>query len=217
MIVVGGRMGYYLNKALLDEGHEVLIIERDAAISQAINNELGSVCLHGDGCEAVTLAQAGTSRADMLIAVTGEDEDNLVACQVAKYKFEVPRTIARVRNPKNEALFKLLGVDVTVSSTSIILEHIKHEVPSHPLIHLLAIQEKGLDIVEITISPDSTTIGKQVRELPLPPESILSLIIRKERKPIVPTGNTTLQEGDQIIAVTRPESVEALKSALTGS
>ncbi|MFC1874890.1 potassium channel family protein [Chloroflexota bacterium] len=217
IVVGGGRLGYYLTKALLDEGHEVLIIERDAAISQTINNELGSVCLHGDGCEAVTLAQAGTSRADMLIAVTGEDEDNLVACQVAKYKFEVPRTIARVRNPKNEALFKQLGVDVAVSSTSIILEHIKHEVPSHPLMHLLTIQEKGLEIVEVTILPDSTTIGKQVRELSLPPESILSLIIRKERKPTVPTSNTTLQEGDQIIAITRPESVEALKSALTGS
>lgn len=217
IVVGGGRLGYYLTKALLDEGHEVLIIERDAAISQTINNELGSVCLRGDGCEAMTLAQAGTSRADMLIAVTGEDEDNLVACQVAKYKFEVPRTIARARNPKNEALFKQLGVDVAVSSTSIILEHIKHEVPSHPLMHLLTIQEKGLEIVEVTILPDSTTIGKQVRELSLPPESILSLIIRKERKPTVPTGNTTLHEGDQIIAVTRPESVEALKSALTGS
>jgi trk system potassium uptake protein TrkA len=217
IVVGGGRLGYYLTKALLDEGHEVLIIEKDATISQTINNELGSVCLRGDGCEAMTLAQAGTSRANMLIAVTGEDEDNLVACQVAKYKFEVPRTIARVRNPKNEALFRQLGVDVAVSSTSIILEHIKHEVPSHPLMHLLTIQEKGLEIVEVTILPDSTTIGKQVRELSLPPESILSLIIRKERKPTVPTSNTTLQEGDQIIAVTRPESVEALKSALTGS
>ncbi|MCJ7763998.1 MAG: TrkA family potassium uptake protein [Dehalococcoidales bacterium] len=217
IVVGGGRLGYYLTKALLDEGHEVLIIEKDAAISQTINNELGSVCLRGDGCEAMTLAQAGTSRADMLIAVTGEDEDNLVACQVAKYKFKVPRTIARVRNPKNEALFKQLGVDAAVSSTSIILEHIKHEVPSHPLMHLLSIQEKGLEIVEVTISPESTTVGKQVRELSLPPESILSLIIRKERKPIVPTGNTTLREGDQIIAVTSPESVEALKSALTGS
>ena len=217
IVVSGGRLGYYLTKALLDEGHEVLIIEKDAAISQTINNELGSVCLHGDGCEAMTLAQAGTSRADMLIAVTGDDEDNLVACQVAKYKFEVPRTITRVRNPKNEALFKQLGIGVAVSSTSIILEHIKHEVPSHPLIHLLTIQEKGLEIVEVAISPESTTVGKQVKELSLPPESILSLIIRKERKPTVPTSNTTLREGDQIIAVTRPESVEALKSALTGS
>ena len=217
IVVGGGRLGYYLTKALLDEGHEVLIIERDAAVSQTISNELGSVCLRGDGCEVMTLVQAGTSRADMLIAVTGEDEDNLVACQVAKYKFNVPRTIARVRNPKNEALFKELGVDVSVSSTKIILEHIKHEVPSHPLIHLLTIQEKGLEIIEVTIPPDSATVGKQVRELTLPPESILSLIIRKERKPTVPTGNTTLQKGDQIIAVTRPESVEALRSALTGS
>lgn len=217
IVVGGGRLGYYLTKALLDEGHEVLIIEKDATISQNINNELGSVCLRGDGCEAMTLAQAGTNRANMLIAVTGEDEDNLVACQVAKYKFQVPRTIARVRNPKNEALFRQLGVDVAVSSTSIILEHIKHEVPTHPLMHLLTIQEKGLEIVEVTISPESTTVGKQVKELSLPPESILSLIIRKERKPTVPTGSTTLQQGDQIIAVTRPESVEALKSALTGS
>ena len=217
IVVGGGRLGYYLTKALLDEGHEVLILEKDATISQTINNELGSVCLRGDGCEAMTLSQAGTSRADMLIAVTGEDEDNLVACQVAKYKFQVPRTIARVRNPKNEALFRQLGVDVAVSSTSIILEHIKHEVPTHPLMHLLTIQEKGLEIVEVTISPESTTVGKQVKELSLPPESILSLIIRKERKPTVPTSSTTLQEGDQIIAVTRPESVEALKSALTGS
>jgi trk system potassium uptake protein TrkA len=217
IVVGGGRLGYYLTKALLDEGHEVLIIEKDATISQDINNELGSVCLRGDGCEAMTLAQAGTNRADMLIAVTGEDEDNLVACQVAKHKFQVPRTIARVRNPKNEALFRQLGVDVAVSSTSIILEHIKHEVPTHPLMHLLTIQEKGLEIIEVTIPPESTTVGKQVKELSLPPESILSLIIRKERKPTVPTSSTTLQEGDQIIAVTRPESVEALKSALTGS
>jgi trk system potassium uptake protein TrkA len=216
IVVGGGRLGYYLTKALLDEGHEVLVIEKEAATSQAIISEMGSVCLHGDGCETATLTQAGTNRADMLIAVTGEDEDNLVACQVAKYKFNVLRTIARIRNPKNEALFKELGVDVTVSSTSIILEHIEYEVPSHPLMHLLTIQEKGLEIVEVTIPPESTTVGKQVKELSLPPESILSLIIRKERKPTVPTSSTTLQAEDQIIAVTRPESVEALKCALTG-
>ena len=216
IVVGGGRLGYYLTKALLDEGHEVLIIERDASISQAIASEIGSVCLHGDGCEAATLAEAGTGRAEMLIAVTGDDEDNLVACQVAKHKFSVPRTIARVRNPKNEAIFKKLGIDVTVSTTNIILEHIEREVPSHPLMHLLDIQEKGLEIVEIKIPPDSATVGKQVKELSLPPDSILSLIIRKERKPIVPTTSTILKAEDQIIAVTRPESEDALRAALTG-
>jgi trk system potassium uptake protein TrkA len=216
IVVGGGRLGYYLTKALLDEGHEVLIIEKVAAICEAINSELGSVCLHGDGCETTTLAQAGTSRADMMVAVTGDDEDNLVACQVAKYKFKVPRTIARVRNPKNESTFKKLGVDVAVSTTSIILEHIEHEVPSHPLMHLLAIEDKGLEVVEIKVPPDSPTVGKQIRQLALPPESILSLIIRKERKPIVPTPSTVLRAADQIIAVTHPESEDALRAALIG-
>ena len=217
IIIGGGRLGYYLTKALLDEGHEVLIIEKDEAISQVITSELGSVCLHGDGCEAATLAEAGTNRADMLIAVTGDDEDNLVACQVAKHKFKVPRTIARVRNPKNETIFKKLGIDVTVSTTSLILEHIEHEVPSHPLLHLLDIREKGLEIVEVTVPPGSTTVGKQVKELALPPESILSLIIRKERKPIVPTTSTTLKAEDQVIAVTRPEYEDELRAALIGN
>jgi len=218
IIVIGaGRVGYYLTKALLEEGHEVLMVEKNAAICEAIVDELGSVCVRGDGCEASTLAEIGTGRADMLVAVTGDDEDNLVACQVAKHKFHVPRTIARIRNPKNEILFKKLGIDVTVSSTNIILESIEEEVPTHPLTHLLTIRDKGLEIVEVKIPDDSTTIGKPVKELPLPPKSTLTLIIRKERKPIVPKPSTTLQGGDQVIAVTTPESEEALRTALRGT
>jgi len=217
IVVGGGRVGYYLTKALLDEGHEVLIVEKNATYCEVINDELGSICIRGDGCEAATLEEMGTGRADMLIAVTGDDEDNLVACQLAKHKFNVPRTIARIRNPKNETLFKKLGIDVTVSSTDIILEHIEEVVPTHPLTHLLTIRDKGLEIVEVKIPPDSTTVGKAVKELSLPPESILSLIIRKERKPITPTANTILQAGDQIIAVTRPESEELLRAALRGA
>ncbi len=217
IVVGGGRVGYYLSKALLDEGHEVLIIEKNATICETVADELGSVCFRGDGCEAATLAEIGTARADMLIAVTGDDEDNLVACQVAKHKFNVPRTIARIRNPKNEAIFKKLGIDVTVSSTNVILEHIEEEVPTHPLTHLLEIRDKGLEIVEVKIPPESTTVGKPVKELSLPQGSVLSLIIRKARRPIVPTANTILQAGDQIIAVTPPESEEALRIALRGS
>ncbi len=216
IVVGGGRVGYYLTKALLSEGHEVLMIEKNATVSKTIADELGSVCLHGDGCEAATLDGAGTARADMLIAVTGDDEDNLVACQVAKHKFNVPRTIARVRNPQHEAIFKKLGIDVTVSSTNIILEHIEHEVPSHPLMHLLTISDKGLEVVEIKIPAGSASVGKAIKELSLPPESILSLIIRKERKPIVPTTNTILRAEDQVVAVTPPESEDALRAALIG-
>ncbi len=217
IVVGGGRVGYYLTKALLDEGHEVLVVEKNATICENINDELGSVCFRGDGCEAATLTEIGTGRADMLIAVTGDDEDNLVACQVAKHKFNVPRTIARIRNPKNETLFKKLGVDVTVSSTNIILEHIEEEVPTHPLTHLLEIRDKGLEIVEVKIPAESTTVGKPVKELSLPPGSVLCLIIRKARKPIVPAASTILQAEDQIIAVTPPESEEALRTALRGA
>ncbi|MDD4874038.1 MAG: TrkA family potassium uptake protein [Dehalococcoidales bacterium] len=216
IIVGGGRLGYYLTKSLLDEKHEVLIIEKDAATAQSITSDMGSVCIHGDGCETAVLAEAGTNRADIFIAVTGDDEDNLVACQVAKYKFNVPRTIARVRNPKNEILFKKLGIDVTVSSTAIILEHIKYEVPTNPLMHLLSIDEKGLEIVEITIQPDSTTVGMALKDIILPPDSILSLLIHQDSKPSIPTGGTILQANDQIIAVTHPDTEGALRNALNG-
>ena len=217
IVVGGGRVGYYLARALLDEGHEVLVVEKNAAYCETINDELGSVCIRGDGCEAATLAEIGTERADMLVAVTGHDEDNLVACQVAKRKFNVPRTITRIRNPQNETLFKKLGVDVTISSTNIILEHIEAEVPTHPLTHLMTIRDQGLEIVEVRIPSESATVGKVVKELSLPPESVLSLIIRKERKPVVPTGNTVIRAGDQVIAVTCPESEEALRATLRGS
>jgi len=217
IVVGGGRVGYYLTKALLDEGHEVLVVEKSAIVCESFTDLLGSICFRGDGCEAATLAEVGTARADMFVAVTGDDEDNLVACQVAKHKFNVPRTIARIRNPKNETIFKKLGVDVTVSSTNIILEHIEEEVPTHPLTHLLTIRDKGLEIVQIKIPPESITVGKTIKELSLPPGSTLSLIIRKEHKPIIPKANTILQAEDQIIAVTTPESEETLRTTLRGT
>ena len=217
IVVGGGEIGYHLAKALLDEGHEVLVLEKRAEETDFICNRLGSVCVRGDGCEVTTLAEAGTGRADMLIAVTGDDEDNLVACQVAKYKFNVPRTIARIKDPKNEVIFKKLGIDVTVSSTNVILEHIEEEVPTHPLTHLLTIRDRGLEIVEVKIPPGSPTVGKQVKELSLPPGSTLSLLIRDQEKPRVPRADTTLQAGDRIIAVTPPESEEALQTVLRGA
>ncbi|MFQ5996062.1 MAG: potassium channel family protein [Dehalococcoidales bacterium] len=217
IIVGGGRVGYYLARALLDEGHEVLIIEKNATFCEIINEEMGSVCVRGDGCEAVTLADVGTGRADMLVAVTGDDEDNLVACQVAKYKFNVPRTIARIRNPQNEAIFKKLGVDVTVSTTDIILEAIEKEVPTHPLTHLLTLSDKGLEIVEVRIPPNSAIIGKLVKEIPLPEGSKLALVIPRDRKPRIPTPSTVLREGDQVIALTTPELEAELRAALTST
>lgn len=210
-------MGYYLAKALLDEGHEVLILEKNPTVCETVNDELGSICNRGDGCEAATLAEVGAGRADMLIAVTGEDEDNLIACQVAKHKFKVPRTIARIRNPKNETLFKKLGIDVTISSTNVILEQITEEVPTHPLIHLHEIRDKGLEIVEVKIPRDAGTIGKSLRDILLPPGTMLTLIVRKSQRPIIPVPGITLMADDQVIAVTDPASEQDLRKALRGA
>jgi len=217
IVVGGGQLGYHLTRALLAESHEVLLIEKEAAPSQKLINELGSVAVRGDGCEASVLAKAGTSRADMLVAVTGDDEDNLVACQVAKHKFAVPRTIARVRNPRNESLFRKLGVDVTVSSTNLILEHIEHEMPSHPLMHLMVMHDQSLEIVEVTITASSASVGRKVKDLALPAETVLSLIVRPGQKPIIPGPDTIINAEDQIIAISPAEFEEALRASLTGA
>jgi trk system potassium uptake protein TrkA len=218
IVVGGGPIGYYLSKTLLDDGHEVLLLEKDGKRREAIAEELGtSIVIRGDGCEATTLEEVGTGRADMLIAVTGDDEDNLVACQVAKHKFNVPRTIAKIKNPRNETLFNKLGIDVTVSSTGLILAHIEHELPFHPLIPLLKLKGGELEMVEIRIPADSIAVGKEPRELMLPKKSSITLIISEERGPQIPSWGTVLKAGDSVIAVTPPETEEALRLMLTAS
>jgi trk system potassium uptake protein TrkA len=216
IVVGGGKVGYHLAKALLAEGHEVLVIEKEKSRIEFICSELGSICLLGDGCETVIQSEGGASRADMLISVTGDDEDNLVACQVAKHKFKVPRTIARSNNPKNESLFSMLGIDVTVSSTNVIMENIQQEVPTHILTHLLTIKDKGVDLVEIKIPADSCSVGKKIKEISLPPDSVLTLIIHREQRPEMVTPDTIIQIGDQIIAMTPTNTEDQLKMALRG-
>lgn len=218
IIIVGaGRLGYYLTKALLNEGHEVLLLEKSATVCETIIEEMGSICFRGDGCEISVLDEVGTGRAKMFIAATGDDEDNLISCQVAKHKFNVPSTIARFRNPDNEALFKKLGIDVAVSATQIILETIEREISTHPLTHLMTLRDKGMEVVDIKISNDSITVGKALKELPLPKESKVALIIPRDAKPHVPSAHTVLQAGDRIIALTTPEAEDELRAALRGA
>ena len=215
VVVGGGRLGYYLSKGLLSEGHEVLVIEKDLVKVERIEEELGSICMQGDGCEAMVLEEAGTERASLFVAVTDEDEDNLVACQVAKHKFSVPRIIARISNPKNEALFKKLGIDVTVSATTLILEHIGQEVPTHPVVHLLELKESNLEIVEVKIPSSSPALGKQVRELSLPPGSLVILVI-KDNEITMPNPDTVIQVEDRVIAITNADLERDLRAELSG-
>ncbi len=216
VIIGGGSVGYYLCQALLKEGHEVLVLDRDASKCERFGDELGSVCVRGDGCEVSTLADAGVGRADVFIATTNEDEDNLVACQVAKHKFKVPRTIARVNNPKNEEIFKKLGIDCTIGVTNLILKHIEEELPAHPLTHLLTMVEEGAEIVEIKVEKNSKAIGKPVKDLKIPKDSVLALLIRNGQKPKVPTDDTVIKADDRIIALTSMDSEEKLREALVG-
>lgn len=215
VIVVGcGKIGFYLATALLSEGHEVLVLEKDPKRCEFVCDQLGSVAMRGDGCEARTLADVGAERADILAAVTDEDEDNLVACQVAKHKFKVARTIARISNPKNERLFKKLGIDVTVSGTNVILEHIEEEVPTRSLIHLLNFEGGRLEVVEIKIPEDAQAVGKRIGELAIPPGSLICLMVGKEGAQ-VPTSDTIVEADARVMAAIRPEAEEALRAALT--
>ncbi len=214
IIVGGGKVGYYLGKELVEANHEVLIIERNAAKCAEISETLGEIAMRGDGCEAAIQDQAGAGRADLLLAVTGEDEDNLVACQVAKHAFKVPRTVARINNPKNETIFRELGIDSTVSATSAIMAHIEQELPTHPLISLLTLR-RGFEIVEVRVPEGAAVVGRSLRDLLLPHQSLIWGIVDTEGNPKAPTVETILHAGDEVVAVTLKESEEALRAALT--
>jgi trk system potassium uptake protein TrkA len=217
VVVGGGKVGYYLAKTLLEEGNEVLVIEKDAHRCSLLTDELaGASILHGDGCEVVYMAGAGMGRADVVIAVTGDDEDNLAVCQVAKHKFNAPRTIARINNPKNERIFRKLGIDVTVSSTELILSQIEQVLPAQSLFHLLTLRSVGVSFIELEISPTSPALGRPIRDLGIPDDSVLPLVIRQEEKAIIPFGDTVLEAGDQVVAVTSEASEGTLRRILCG-
>jgi trk system potassium uptake protein TrkA len=216
IVVGGGKVGFYLAKILLAEGYEVVVIEKNPAKVLTLAQELDTVVLQGDGAEAAVMEQAGMNRADVVVAVTGEDADNLVVCQMAKRRFNVPRAIARINNPKNEAIFKKLGIDATVNSTDLIMAQIEQAIPSQSLIHLLTLRSAGVSIVELKLTASSPALGRPIKELGIPDDSILALVLR-DGQAIVPFGNTVLGEGDEVIAVTSLQSEQTLHRLMTGA
>ncbi len=216
VVVGGGKVGYYLTRSLLEEGQEVLLIEKDPRRWAVLSEELGPVVLAGDGCEVAVLEQAGTNRADAVVAVTGDDEDNLVICQVARHRFHVPRTIARINNPKNEKIFHRLGIDVTVSSTEVILSQIEQVIPTETLVHLLRLRSVGVSFVELEVTASSPALGRPLKVLGIPDDCIFPLVIRGGQEAIIPYGETVLQPGDRVIAVTSERSEATLRRILLG-
>jgi trk system potassium uptake protein TrkA len=216
IVVGGGKVGYYLTKTLVNEGYEVLLIEKRHSKVEIYRERFGAVVMEGDGAELATLEEAGAARADVLIAVTGDDEDNLVICQTAKRLFNVPRTIARVNNPKNEEIFKRLGIDVTVSSTNIILSVIEQEIPERSLVHLLTLKHAQVAIVEATVEPGSEAAGKRLADIQFPPNVVISAVLRNGSL-LLPRGDTMLMPRDEVIALATRESEEALRQMLVGN
>jgi trk system potassium uptake protein len=215
VVIGGGNVGYYLTKELLTAGHEVVVIEEDPARARQIADELGSSVIANDGCEGRYQAEAGMARADVVAAVTGDDAVNLAASQVAKMRFNVPRSIARVNDPKNEKLFRQLSIDDTVSPTRSILGVIEHEIPVHDLLHLAELEGGDLQIVEAQLDGDSPAIGRELRDLTLPEGSTIAVLIRDNR-PQAPRSDTRLRSGDRVLAVTNAGDEAQLRSLLIG-
>ncbi len=213
IVVGGGKVGYYLTQTLLADGYEVLLIERNPDKVTEFTERFGAAAVAGDGAEAATLAAAGAARADVVIAVTGEDEDNLVICQMARQKFHVGRTIARVNNPKNERLFRLLGIDVTVSQTNYILNLIEQSIPERSFVHLLSLRHADLAIVEARVTASSVVAHQAIGEITLPVDCVIAAIARGAHL-IVPSPATEIQPGDEIIAVAHRDHEDELRRLL---
>jgi trk system potassium uptake protein TrkA len=215
LVVGGGKVGYYLAKELIDSGHEVALLEKEPTRAKQIADEIGSIVIARDGCEGKYLGEAGCNRADVVAAVTGDDEDNLVICQMAKHHFDVPRTIARVNNPTNEALFRHLGVDELISPTRMILGSIEQDIPVHELLHLAALGDNELEIIEAHLQAGSPAIGRAPRDLDLPDGCSLFAVIRDGvATPL--RSDSVLNEGDKVIAIGKQECEALLHGQLIG-
>jgi trk system potassium uptake protein TrkA len=210
IIVVGaGKVGWNLARELLDKGHEVTLVENDRNRFAKVEQELEHNVQYGDASELWVLERIGISRADLMIAVTGDDEDNMLICQVAKEKYLVDRVIARVNNPRNADHFELLNVKPNVSATNLILRLIEHEVPEYGLVHLLDLPQQQLEIIEMTVQEGARAADERVADLEMPEGSLLISVLREDHG-FVPNADTVLEIGDQVLAVLNPGLEENL-------
>jgi len=201
VIVVGaGKVGLNLARELIDKGNELTIVENSARRYATVEEELEHRAQYGDGSELWVLERAGIERADMVIAVTGDDEDNILICQVAREKYGVERVIARCNNPRNLQHFELLGVKPAVSATDLILRLIEHEVPRYGLLHLLDLPQERLEIIEVEVAQGSPADGTQVRDLGIPEGSLVISILR-DGNGFVPLADSEVKAGDEVLLV----------------
>lgn len=215
VIVGAGRIGFNLAQKLIHDKHAVTMIEKDKARCEGISQNLDAMVINGDGCEPQHLEDAEVGRADVVAAVTADDEDNLIICQLAKEVFGVRRTVARVNNPRNEHIFTELGVDVPVNATTIIAKIIEEEASFEDFVNLMTFKRGKLALVRVDITAESPVIDKQIKDIALPESSVFVSIVRGENI-IVPKGETILKKGDDVIALTMIEHEQKLLDTLVG-
>ncbi|MEI2703633.1 MAG: NAD-binding protein [Baekduia sp.] len=214
VIIAGaGKVGWNLARELIDKGNEVTLLESDRDWYLTVEQELEHAVQYGDATELWVLERAGIQRADLVIAVTGDDEDNLLICQVAKEKYLCSRIIARINNPRNRDWFELLGIAPAVSATDLILRLIEHEVPDYGLVHLLDLRDEQLEIIEVEIGPESPVAGRTVAEVDLPEGSLIISLLR-DGHGFVPKGDSEIRAGDEVLLVLDPGLEEAIMQQL---
>jgi trk system potassium uptake protein len=214
LVAGGGKVGSGVLRRLLRHGHEVTLIEQRRERFERLEEEFEHQVVHGDATELYVLERAGIERPpDVVIAVTGDDEDNIVICQVALERYAVPKVVARVNDPRNQKHFDLLGIAPTVSATASIMALVEHEVPEHDLVPLLELRKENLEIVEVQIGRDDPCAGKPVEKLRLPEGARVISVVRNGRA-VIAGDATTLEPGDQVLAILEPGKEDELRKAL---
>jgi trk system potassium uptake protein len=215
VIAGAGKVGWNLARELISKGHEVTVIESERSRYLTVEQELEHAIQYGDATELWVLERAGINRADLTIAVTGDDEDNLLICQIAKEKYLCARIIARVNNPRNRPYFELLGIQPVVSATDLILRLIEHEVPSYGLVHLLDLRDEQLEIIEVEVGQGAPAAGRQVAEVELPDGSLIISVLRNG-KGFVPKADTVIDAGDEVLLVLDPGLEDRITAQFSG-
>jgi len=214
LVAGGGKVGANVTRTLISWGHEVTLVEQRRDRFERLEEEFEHQVLHGDATELYVLEQAGIERPpDLVIAVTGDDEDNIVIGQVARERYGVPKVIARVNDPRNQKHFDLLGIAPTVSATVSIMALVEHEVPEHDLVQLLELRNENLEIVEVQIDRDDPCTGKTIGGIRLPEGARLISVVR-DGKAVIAGGETELRAGDQVLAILEPGQEDELRKAL---
>ena len=214
IIAGGGKVGWNLARELMAKGHEVTLVEGYRRRYLVIEQELEHAVQYGDATELWVLERAGIQRADLVIAVTGDDEDNLLICQIAKEKYLCERIIARVNNPRNRSYFELLGIQPAVSATDLILRLIEHEVPSYGLVHLLDLRDEQLEIIELEVADQAPAAGRSVAQVALPDGCLIISVLRRGRG-FVPKADTVIEPGDEVLLVLDPGLEQAVMPVFT--